>query len=912
VRRRCWAGVGYLFLVLVASWMVLREPTKSSSRNRLLPQASVLAQAQLKQSYGQIPLGFEVHQAQGDSQVGYLAHGRGYTLFLTANEAVLALRTGGREPNAAGRKLRIARRESAANLFASSGHRLPFAKPGAALPEPFFRPVEASTETLRLRLVGANPQAEASGLNELQGKSNYFIGNDPKTWRTNVANYAKVKFANVYPGVDMVYYGNHQQLEYDFVVHPGGGPKAIALIVGWDGVRPALVERRSPPHLDAEGNLVIAAGGGEVVFHKPVVYQPATDGGQLPRRPVEGKYIINDGNRITFEVGSYDTTRPLVIDPSLAYSSYLGGSAAASASGVAVDAMGNAYVAGYTTSADFPVTAKAFQAGYGGGSAFGDAFVTKLNPSGTALVYSTFLGGSADDMANGIAVDAEGNAYITGSTASGDFPTTQGAFQTTFGGGTADAFVSKLDASGSALVYSTYLGGNGYDFARRIAVDAAGDAVVIGSTESDDYPATPETSQPCGPSGTGGVNIADAMITKLNPAGSSLIYSNCLNTPSFPQQTFDLSGLALDATGNAYVAGAAGLAFSDASFTPLGAVVGTMNGSGSAFNFVIPEQIPPGNAIALDASGNIYITGSAGIELPTTSGAFQTAFGGGPDDQPWDAFVLKMSPSFNFVYCTYLGGSGTESGDAIAVDASGDAYVSGETGSSNFPISPDAAQTAYRGDIDAFVAKLNPAGSALLYSTYLGGSSYDEAQSLAIDPLGNLYVAGVTSSADFLTTLGAFQTQYTGNGDAFVSKFSFGIPFSSFEGKLEVGRDHRSFDLEARFTLGAGGSIDPSTQPVTLTIGDYTATIPAGSFVEHGPTYEFRGVINGAFLEFTIVSGRTSGSYILRAQGRRIDLTSVANPVTVTLAIGNNLGATQIATGSERTGEREFHFGEQR
>jgi hypothetical protein len=303
-----------------------------------------------------------------------------------------------------------------------------------------------------MKLMGANPQARLSGLEELPGKSNYFIGNDPTKWRTSVPNYAKVKYANVYPGVDLVYYGNQGRLEYDFVVQPGADPRQIALQI----VAPASsrhAAKLAALRLDPNGDLVVDTDGGEIAFDKAVVYQPATyyEPRTKNQEPVDGRYVVKD-NHITFEVASYDKTRPLVIDPALAYSTYLGGSGEDVGHGIAVDASGNAYVAGWTSSSDFPTTSGAFQTTCCG------AFVSKLNATGSELLYSTYLSGISpgiDSQVPTLAVDASGNAYVTGRAYSG-FPTTPGAFQTTCASSNAPwqgcAFVSKLDPTGSALV----------------------------------------------------------------------------------------------------------------------------------------------------------------------------------------------------------------------------------------------------------------------------------------------------------------------------------------------------------------------------------------------------------------------------------------------------------------------------
>src|SRR5437773_1769557 len=389
----------------------------------------------LLETYGKLPLSFEVNDGQADPQVKFLSRGRGYTLFLTLTEAVLVLREGESVRSVAGGPP-PAKREKGKALRGT---------------------------VLRIRFVGANPVPAVAGVGELPGKSSYFVGNDPEKWRANVPTYAKVEYRDVYPGVNLVYYGNQRQLEHDFVVSPGADPKAITL--GFDGVDGAAI--------DGLGDLVLRADGSEVRLRKPVVYQEH-DG---RRAVIPTRYVLKAERQVAFEVAAYDATKPLIIDPVLAYSTYLGGTGGDQGFGIAVDVVGNAYVTGFTGSSDFPTTVGAFQPAIAG---IFDVFVTKVNPTGTALVYSTYLGGSDDDKGKGIAVDTQGNAYVTGSTSSTDFPTTAAAFQTTSGGGGVDAFVAKLDATGTSLLYSTFLAGSGGGFANGIAVDAVGNAYVTG------------------------------------------------------------------------------------------------------------------------------------------------------------------------------------------------------------------------------------------------------------------------------------------------------------------------------------------------------------------------------------------------------------------------------------------------
>src|SRR5881397_4065978 len=481
-RRITVAGVKGMILLLALA-LASCAPAPATRTSTEIPQAT---KPQVLAAYGKLPLSFEANDGQADPQVKFLSRGSGYTLFLTHTEAVLTLTKA--DANA---KRQI------------SGD--------ATLVEP----EKGAGTVLRMKLLGANPAPAVAGVGELPGKSNYFVGNDPKKWRANVPTYAKIEYRDVYPGVNLVYYGNQRQLEYDLVVSPGADSKAITLAFeGMDGVA-----------IDALGDLVLRADGGEVRLRKPFVYQEQS--GQ--RAVIPTRYVLKAERRVAFEVAAYDATKPLIIDPVLAYSTYLG-NGNGNASAIAVDAAGNAYVTGIA-GPNFPTTPGTFQTTPGGGLA--DAFVTKLDPTGSALVYSTYLGGSSTDDGRGIAVDPNCsincNAYVTGETASRDFPTTPGAAQTTFGGVGLigfDAFVTKLNPTGSALVYSTYLGGSVDDSGFGIAVDAAGNAYVTGLTTSSDFPTTPGAFQ-----ATFGGGFEHAFVTKLDTTKTgpnSLVYSTYL------------------------------------------------------------------------------------------------------------------------------------------------------------------------------------------------------------------------------------------------------------------------------------------------------------------------------------------------------------------------------------------------
>jgi hypothetical protein len=686
----------------------------------------------INETYGKLPLYFERNAGQTDSQVSFLARGSGYTLFLTRQaETVLVLRKP--EPR-----------------------QTPL--PDIRLSSPNIEPERANSgpaAVVRIKLVGARPEA-VEGLDELPGKANYFTGNDPKQWHANVPTYAELRYRNAYPGIDVLYYGNQRQVEHDFVVAPGGDPHAIRM----------RVEGADNLSTDADGNLVLTVNGGRVFLASPVMYQE----GEGTRDHVAGRYKLSGRNEVEFTLGVYDSTRPLIIDPVLFYSTYLGGTDADGGVGIAVDASGNAYVTGNTASPDFPTTAfqTAKQPGF-------DAFVTKLNPAGTALVYSTYLGGDGSDTGLGIAVDAAGSAYVTGQTNSTNFPTTMGAFQTANQGGF-DAFVTKLNPAGASLVYSTYLGGSGFDFGQEIALDATGNAYVTGETNSPNFPTTPGAFQ------TANAGSTDAFVTKLNPIPiAPLVYSTYLGGGSA-----DIGrGIAVDAVGSAYITG-----FTSSTNFPT--TVGSFQTTPGGFDDVFVTKLNPlgtallystylggastdrGLGIAVDAAGSAYVTGfTFSTNFPTTPGAFQTANAGAPD-----TFVTKLKPTgAALVYSTYLGGSSDDLGQGVAVDAAGSAYVTGHTVSTNYPTTVGAFQTANAGLFDAFVTRLNLVGNALVYSTYLGGDNVELGFGIAVDamPNPNAYVTGYTYSTTptpFPTTSGAYQTANAGSADAYVTKIA--------------------------------------------------------------------------------------------------------------------------------------------
>src|SRR5688572_15047622 len=464
-------------------------------------------------AYGKLPLHFERNDGQTDPSVRYLARGNGYTLFLTADEAVLALKPSG------GATAKLNERGTDAAI-------------------------------VRARLVGARKDAQVVGEEPLLGKSNYFIGNDPSKWRTDVPQFSRVTYREVWPGIDLTYYGsNQQELEYDFVVEPGADPENIHLVY----------EGTECMRIDASGDLILALPTGEVLQKKPLVYQ-SVDGRRVP---VNGEFVLTAGADVSFNIGEFDHRLPLVIDPVLVYSTYLGGSLNDYADAVAVDGTGSVYVTGSTRSTDFPMQG-AFQPNHLGG--LNEAFVTKLSPSGDAIVFSSYLGGSGDDGAQGVVVDQAGRVYVAGYTASLDYPTASAAQASL--AGDYDAFVSVLTSSGSALEYSTYLGGSNSDYGHDIAVDSQANAYVTGQTAGGTFPTASAYQSSYG----GGTS--DGFITKLSSAGA-FVYSTFLGGDDFDYGR----GIAVDSAGNAYVTGPVG----SFTFPVLDPYQSSYAGSGDAF-----------------------------------------------------------------------------------------------------------------------------------------------------------------------------------------------------------------------------------------------------------------------------------------------------------------------------------------
>jgi hypothetical protein len=673
---------------------------------------------------------FEENRGQFDKRVRYAARTAGSMIFLTADEAVYVL---------------------------------PLKKGQESESDESFKKDEVQKAfALRMKFVGANTQSTFAGEEIREQRTNYFKG-DAENWRADIPNFGAVRYENVYDRIGMIWRGQENgAARYDFTVAPQADADQITLsFEGADNLE-----------VDADGNLLIYTPAGVIKQNKPFSFQ---ESGGI-RQEIESGFRI-ENNRVKFALGEYDRAKPLTIDPTvtlnnLAYSTFLGGLGDDQANAVTVDASGSAIVAGQTFSVNFPTTAGVFDTSQNGTT---DIFVSKLNASGSGLMYSTFIGGFFADIANGVAVDSTGAIYVAGSTVSSDFPTVAGSFDTSFNGGVGgDAFVLKLNPTGSSLVYSTYIGGSGDDIAHGMALDANGNVFIAGETQDAavDFPTT------AGAFDTTNGGAFDAFVAKLNASGTALTYSTFLGGA-----TFDFGfGVAIDAAGNAYVAGET----QSADFpTVAGSFDTTHNGSDDAFltkvnpsgtgliysTFLGGSGTDVGRGVAVDSIGNAYVTGQAAATFPSVAGSFDTTQNGG-----FDAFVTKFNQGGTaLVFSTFLGGSGNDFARAITLDANNGVYITGETpdAATDLQTTTGAFDTAQNGLKDAFLSRFDSGGAVLVYSTFLGGAGDDIGNSVAVDATGNAYLAGssVAASPSLPTTPSAFQQFVGGGTDVFVGKF---------------------------------------------------------------------------------------------------------------------------------------------
>ncbi len=806
----------------------------------------------LREFVAHLPLSFEQNVGQLDDRAKFTARGTGYNLFLTATGAFLQLLKNNSRSN----------RESGVRS-------------------------EISAALLGLKLQGANANALARGVDELPGRRNYFIGNDASRWRTGVPTFRAVRYEEIYPGISLTYYGNQRQLEYDFAIAPGADPSTIRLTFD-AGVRPRISE---------EGELVLRTSRGEVRQRRPVIYQEI-DG---QRRAVQGHFVLLGKQRAGFAVGEYDRTKPLVIDPTLVYSTYLGGSGDDLGSSIALDSSNNIYIAGTTSSTNFPLHGAAFGANAG----LADMFVTKIDATGANVIYSTYIGGSGQDRADGIAVDSAGNAYVVGriDSASTNFPATPGSFATTYRGGDFDGVVFKLNGQGNALTYSGFLGGEENDSTEGVTVDSSGVAYVTGGTKSTGFPTTVNAYQPTRAGDT------DAFLVKINSSGSTLLYSTYLGGSGSDRG----SGVVIDPSGNAYVAGFTSAidfptdsAFQNSFGGSFDAFVAKFDTNASGASSLVFCSYLGGTGddkaygIAIDSSAsNLYVVGqTSSNNFPLLSPA-QPAFGGS-----FDAFVARISTTGTKIYATYLGGTGDDRGTGIAVNSAGSAYVTGFTSSTNFPtLTP--LQISNGGGFDAFVAKLNPAGSALLYSTYLGGSANESntttgtsTNPIALSSTSEAYVTGFTSSTNFPTAT-PVQPAKGGGQDAFVVRIADATPAVDYSISVVPG---------SRTVLPGGGT----TYTVTATpAGGFTGTIfLSANGLSNDSTATFNPttiVINDASAKTSTLTVTTTAATPPGVYSLNIDTTSGnlqhggTAQLSVTGTASSNLAITKTASPNPAT-----------
>lgn len=741
-------------------------------------------------SNGELPLSFEENQGQTDSGAKFLSRGKGYNLFLKSTEMVLSI-SGKSKPEK--RRSMLERHREASSRITGR-----------------------SEETVRMTIIGANRSARIAGLDRLPGKSSYFIGRDPAKWIKDVPHYSKVRIENVYPKIDLHYYGNQQRLEYDWVLAPGADPDAIRF----------AVESRRKLKINSLGNLVLDDSR-EMWLEKPIVYQDH----QGSRTEIPAKYILKDDGQVGFQLGRYEESLPLIIDPVLNFSTFLGGEEDDDGGmAIAVDSSGCAVVAGNTMSIDFPTTSGSLQPST---AMYTEVFVAKLNAKGNALLFSTYVGGNGTDEAMGISVDESGNIYVTGKTNSVDLPITQGAFQKTYSGIANDVFVAKINASGNSLIFSTYVGSGGYDALSSIAVDSAGNSYIAGTTYSQSFPTTSGAFQKTIK------GAEDIFVAKLNPSGSALTYSTFIGGSGSDQA----SRITVDSLGNAYITGSTNSSdfpVAPGSFQPSkgagtteDAIIAKLNSDGSRLlyaSYLGGAGAEGAFDIAVDSFGNAYVCGlTYSQDFPVTQGAFQTKLIGSED-----AFIAKVNANgTQLQYSTYMRGGETTVALSISVNSSGQAYVSGMTSSARYPVTPDALQQSIRGPVDIYVTILNAEGSALSYSTLLGGSDTEYCNDMYVDVAGSIYLTGQTNSADF-PTAGALQGSLKRYTDAFILKLGPASP--EVELRLSDG------GVATASTPGTADSLKSGYATATVTSGTDPYGVAVFSFRQNGTIVSEAGV----------------------------------------------------------------------
>lgn len=727
-------------VALLSAWLCVAQtaPANPAATQRLIPE--------VQKSYGKLPLQFEANQGQTDRRVKFLAHAPGYSVFLTSGQMVLALR-----PSA---------------VQASSARKSTV-------------PAKTADTVIQINLVGADPNPAVAGEDLQSGRVNYFIGKDPKKWQTNLPIYRQVRYKNIYPGIDLVYYGNQSRVEHDFIIAPGADPKQIQLdIKGADRLSIA-----------ANGDLVLFQGSDEVRLQAPSLYQEFHG----LRVPITGKYTLQNSTRVSFTLSPYDKTMPLVIDPVLVYGTFLGGLANDQAIGISVDSAGSAYIVGSTQSTNFPLAALS-----GVPPSGTNVFVTKLDVSGSSLVYADYIGGNSEDYPIAMVMDGSNHVFITGYTYSGDYPTVN-PYQAN-STGAPDVFITEVAADGASLVYSSYLGGSSQDLSSGIALDPTGDILIAGSTYSQDFPVV-NAFQPTVFPNQNDYYGQYGFLAKLTPDGSTLAYStyfggsqnivqSCYGQPCWPTPQSTISGVAVDGSGNAYVAGVTNtydFPVTDGSYQTSNTTtydqqvgfVGKFDSSGNLGYSTYFEAVPVNyyyfgmNAIAVDTAGSAYIAGvsysSGALPLTTPNLCDPTQSGCSI------GFITKFDPTgASLAYSTFLAANIDAYPQSLLVDASGDAYVVSKSGGGD-PSQLVNPLEVFSNQTDILVQEIDPTAGTQLFSTFLGGYGSDLPSGIALDSAGAIYVTGYTNSTDYPVTAAALQNTLGGNYDAFVTKIGTAV-----------------------------------------------------------------------------------------------------------------------------------------
>ncbi|MBI4903610.1 MAG: SBBP repeat-containing protein [Acidobacteria bacterium] len=711
--------------------------------------------------------------------------------------------------------------------------------------------------TVRMRLHGASgiaPQA----VDRMSGVSNYIQGSDPRRWRTSVTHFARARYTSVYPGVNLDFYGNARNIEYDFLIAPGADPRRIAMTV--EGAQSVTVT--------PAGEVAVRAFGEELLLKAPVAYQRRGS----ERAAVAARFRVA-GNRVSFDLGAYDRRRELVIDPVITFATYLGGAETEVATGIALDAQSNIYVTGYTNSQRFPIVGQPLSANNAGAD---DAFIVKVNSTGNQLLYSTYLGGTENDRPLGIVIDGLGNAVIAGNSSSEDFPMAGTVFQGLGSG----VFLARLSANGSSLLASTFLGGIesvGIGFLSAMAGDANGNVYLAGYTSADDFLVTAGSLQPLKRSGT------DAFLTKVSSDLSRVVYSTYLGGDGTDQAR----AVTVDSAGNAFVAGSTNSVnfprTTGTYATPNGGnsdvFVTRVNAAGAAIDFSailggLLDDSP--TAITLGPTGNIFVAGTTlSSNYPTTPGVFQVL-------RPTFAtpgFVSKLdSTATLLLFSTYLGAVNSyydvRNIASIRADAGDNLYAAVTGFGTGFPTTTGALQSPAPGFQDGLLVRLSPGGDVLGYSTFIGGSADDSLNAMALDQVGNLYLAGGTSSSNFPGTSTGYQPLSAGNGDAFVVKINIGAVTTSCTYALSA----VTFSIDAN---GGAGTVDLTTDSTcawTVTASQSWLTIASATTGTGSTTVSFNVAVN------TTLANRSAS---LSLGGKTFTVSQLAAPCSYTIDPGN-------------------------